>query len=66
MKLIESIIREQLWDFLVQNNALNPCQHGFINTYILENHNKWTAALDLDSGFDVDIDYSKAFDFTPH
>jgi len=72
VKLIESIIRECLWDFLDQCKALNPNQHGFVKhrscfTNLLECHSKWSAALD--SGFGVDViylDYSKAFDSVPH
>ena len=72
VKLIESIIREQLWDFLTKSNALNPCQHGLVKckscfTNLLESHNAWTGALD--SGFGIDViylDYSKAFDSVPH
>ena len=72
VKLIESIIREQLWDFLNKHKALNPCQHGFVKhkscfTNLLVSHDKWTAALD--AGLSVDtiyLDYSKAFDSVPH
>ena len=72
MKLLESLIKEQLWDFLDQNKALNPSQHGFVKhkscfTNLLECHSKWSVALD--SGFGVDViylDYSKAFDSVPH
>ena len=72
VKLIESIIREQLWDFLSKHKALNPCQHGFVKhkscfTNLFVSHDKWTAALD--AGLSVDtiyLDYSKAFDSVPH
>ena len=72
VKLIESIIREQLWDFLDLHRVLNPNQHGFVKhkscfTNLLECHRKWSAAVD--SGFGVDViylDYSKAFDSVPH
>ena len=72
VKLIESIIREQLWDFLTKSNALNPCQHGFVKhkscfTNLLESHNAWTGALDSAFGIDVIyLDYSKAFVSVPH
>jgi len=44
VKLIESIIKEQLWKFLDQNQVLNPSQHGFVKhkscfTKLLECHN---------------------------
>ena len=69
VKLIESIIREQLWDFLDLHRVLNPNQHGFVKhkscfTNLLECHSK-----SLDSGFGVDViylDYSKAFNSVPH
>jgi len=30
VKFIESIIKEQLWEFLDQSQVLNPSQHGFV------------------------------------
>ena len=70
--LVESIIREQLWDFLSQHKALNPNQHGFVKhkscfTNLLQCHNKWSTALDSGHGVDIIyLDYSKAFDSVPH
>ena len=70
MKLIESIIREQIWGFLTESEVLNPCQHGFVKpcfTNLLKSHNTWTSALDMGFGVDVIyLDYSKAFDSVPH
>ena len=74
VKLIESVIREQLWDHLIKHRALNPhaCQHGFVKykscfTNLLESHNAWTGALDSGLGVDVIyLDYSKAFDSVQH
>ena len=72
VKLIKSIIREQIWDFLTESEVLNPCQHGFVKhkscfTNLLESHNTWTSALDMGFGVDVIyLDYSKAFDSVPH
>ena len=73
VKLIESIIREQLWDFLTKSNALNPYQHGFVKhkscfTNLLESHNAWTGAWTqgLVLMLYIYIDYSKAFDSVPH
>ena len=72
VKLIESIIREQLWDFLDLHRVLNPNQHGFVKhkscfTNLLECHSKWSAAVDSGFGFDVIyLDYSKAFGSVPH
>jgi len=69
---IEKIIREQLWDFLTQYNALNPHQHDFTKqkscfANLLECHTNWTEALDDRHSVDrIYLDYSKAFDSVPH
>lgn len=72
MKLAESIIYEQLWEFLL-NNALSIfCQHGFVNkkscfTNLLDVYNDWTLAVDQGYGVNVIyLDYKKAFDSVPH
>jgi len=68
VKLIETIIREQLWDFLTQHNALNLRQHGFTKqksyfTNLLECHEIWTKTLNDRHSVDIIyLDYSKAFD----
>ena len=72
VKLIELIVREQIWYFLTKSEVLNPCEHGFVKhkscfTNLLESHNTWTSALDMGFGVDVIyLDYSKAFDSVPH
>jgi len=72
VKLIETCIREQLWEFLIKHKALNPHQHGFTKhkscfTNLLESHNNWTKAIDDRHSVDIIyLDYSKAFDSVPH
>ena len=72
VKFIESIIREQIWDFFTKSDVLNPCQHGFVVhkscfTNLFESHNTWTDTLDLGLGLDVIyLEYSKVFYSVPH
>ena len=71
-KLLESLIKDHLVDFLVKNKLINPSQHGFLKARscltnmlcFLEDVTKW-----LDEGSPVDIiylDFKKAFDKVPH
>ena len=71
-KLLERIIKDHLFDFLVKNKLINPSQHGFLKARscltnmlcFLEDVTKW-----LDEGSPVDIiylDFKKAFDKVPH
>ena len=66
MKLIESIIREQIWDFLTKSEVLDPCQHRFVKhkfCFTKATTHAWASALDMGFGIDVIyLDYSKAFD----
>ena len=74
VKILESIIRMELFDFLLENNILNHQQHGFVCnksclTNLLETFEDWTNAVDQGYGVDVVyLDYSKAFDsvHVPH
>ena len=72
VKILESIIRTELFDFLLENNILNHQQHGFVCnksclTNWLETFEDWTSAVDQGYGVDVVyLDYSKAFDSVPH
>ena len=72
VKILESIIRTELFDFLLENNILNHQQHGFVCnksclTNLLETFEDWTSAVDQGYGVDVVyLDYSKAFDSVPH
>ena len=71
-KLLETIIRDHMIDFLVKHKLINPSQHGFLKarsclTNLLcffEEITKW-----VDEGSPVDViylDFQKAFDKVPH
>ena len=71
-KLLESIIRDHIMDFLIKHKLINSSQHGFLKsksclTNVLcffEEIAKW-----VDEGSPVDIiylDFQKAFDKVPH
>ena len=71
-KLLETLIRDHMVEFLVKHNLINTSQHGFLKarsclTNILcffEEITKW-----VDDGSPVDVvylDFQKAFDKVPH
>ena len=71
-KLLETIIRDNMMDFLVKHKLINISQHGFLKarsclTNLLcffEEITKW-----VDDGSPVDViylDFQKAFDKVPH
>ena len=71
-KLLETIIRDHMMDFLIKHKLINPSQHGFLKarscvTNLLcywEEITKW-----VDDGSPVDViyfDFRKAFDKVPH
>ena len=71
-KLLETIIRDHMMDFLIKHNLINTYQHGFLKaisciTHLLcfsEEITKW-----VDDGSPVDViywDFQKAFDKVPH
>ena len=71
-KLLETIIRDHMMDFLFKHILINPSQHGFLKAKscltillcFLEEITKW-----VDDGSPVDViylDYQKAFDKVPH
>ena len=72
VKILESIIKDQIQDHLNSNNLINPCQHGFTmgkscTTQLLTAVNSWTEALE--KGLSIDViyfDFAKAFDSVPH
>ena len=72
VKILESIIRSRILQYLSDNNVINHYQHGFVSkkscfTNLLETFEDWTLAIDEGFGIDVIyLDYSKAFDSVPH
>ena len=71
-KMLESIIRDKVMEFLDGNNLLSEDQHGFRSgrscvTQLLEIMEIWTSMLDEGGGIDVVyLDFLKAFDSVPH
>ena len=71
-KVLETIIRDHMMDFLIKHKLINPSQHGFLKAksclthfvMFLEEITKW-----VDDGSPVDafyFDFQKAFDKVPH
>ncbi len=71
-KLLETIIRDHMMDFLIKHKLINPSQHGFLKarscltnlSCFFEEITKW-----VDEGSPVDViylDFQKAFDKVPH
>jgi len=71
-KVMESIIKDKLLEFLDKNKVISEAQHGFRSgrsclTNLLESFEQWTRALDEGFGLDVlYLDFRKAFDSVPH
>ena len=71
-KLLESIIKDNLMEFMNDNNLISPSQFGFVPkksclSNLLTMLDKWTQSLD--DGYNVDaiyLDLAKAFDSVPH
>ena len=71
-KLLDTITRNHMMDFLIKHKLINPSQHGFLKARscltnllcFLEEISKW-----VDDGSRVDViylDFQKAFDQVPH
>ena len=70
-KLLETIIRDHMMDFLVKHKLINPSQHALLKArscltifFFFEEITKW-----VDEGSRVDIiylDFQKAFDKVSH
>ena len=71
-KVLEQLIRDVVTDYLVSNNLLTSCQHGFIKgrsciTQLLATLDHWTKVMDRGGDIDaVYLDFSKCFDSVPH
>lgn len=71
-RLLESIIKDEVLQYLMTNNMISRSQHGFLPrrgtaTQLLQTLNDWTAAFDNKDAVDVIYtDFSKAFDRVSH
>ncbi len=71
-RAMESMIKDRIAVFLVENRLVNDCQHGFVprrstTTQLLESVNVWTSWIrDKLGGHCVYIDFAKAFDSVSH
>ena len=71
-KILESVVRDQLMDFLIETNQISPHQHGFrskrsCSTQLLEVMEDWSRSLEDGEPLDVIyLDFKKAFDAVPH
>lgn len=71
-KVMESVIKIQLMNFLNEKKLLSPAQYGFrcgksTSSQLLLCTNHWTKALDERSAVDVIyLDFAKAFDSVSH
>jgi hypothetical protein len=71
-KVMESIIKDKMLDYLMAHNRITKQQHGFLSkhstcTQLIECVNDWTLALNTKHSVDVVyIDFSKAFDSVVH
>ena len=71
-KVMESIIKDNIVEFLEREDFFTSEQHGFrsrrsCTTNLLETLEDWTCAVDEGCGVDcVFLDYQKAFDTVPH
>ena len=72
VKALETLVRSKVLKFLVENEIIINCQHGFIKktscfTNLLSTLEDWACAIDQGLGVDVaHMDFSKAFDLVPH
>ena len=71
-KLLETIIRDHMMDFLIKHKLINPSQHGFLKAKsCLTNELCFLEEITkcVDDGSPVDaiyLDFQKAFDKVPH
>ena len=71
-KVLETIIRDHMMDFLIKHKLINPSQHGFLKarsclTNLLCFFEEITIWVDEGSPVDVIyLDFQKAFDKVPH
>lgn len=71
-KMMESIIRDRIVEYMSSSNLFAKEQHGFVPnrdcmSNLLSAMEDWTEAVEL--GYDIDViytDFAKAFDSVPH
>ena len=72
VKMLETIIKDELMQYFKSENLLSICQHGFRSshscvTQLLQAVNDWSLALESGNSVDVVyLDLRKAFDCVPH
>ena len=72
VKLLESILRDQIMNHLVNNNLISESQYGLLpvkscTLQLLEMMNDWISLIDQRISIDVlYTDLRKAFDTVPH
>ena len=70
-KILESVIRDKIYQYLTANNLLVQNQHGFTSgksctTQLLHAMEYWTTSLDQNIPVDIlYLDFRKAFDSPP-
>ena len=71
-KVMETVIRDQMTDFLINNGLISKQQHGFLRRHstcsqLLECVHDWSISINNKQSVDVMyIDYSRAFDSVVH
>ena len=71
-KILETIIAEELTDFLMSHNLITKSQHGFLkrhstSTNLIESLNSWTLSLSNHKSVTVAyVDFQRAFDSISH
>ena len=72
VKIMESIVRDNLLHHMSTNDMLHSSQHGFLprrscTTQMMEVIEDWSSAMEDDDPVDVVyLDFAKAFDSVPH
>ena len=71
-KIMESIVKEQMLDYLLRDKLISKHQHGFLVrrstcTQLLECTNDWSLSLNARNSVDCTfVDFSKSFDSVVH
>ena len=71
-KVLESIVRDKIFDHLTSSHLLHDSQHGFrplrsCDTQLLVTIDHWSRAIDAGEPVDaIYLDFRKAFDSVPH